>query len=77
MSSPQPSKTFPAVLYLLAEGDEGFEEGAQFRLDQQDGGQYFFKSRDGVMLFCTEHAFVLVDESHMNQIREDSFRQDA
>jgi hypothetical protein len=62
-------ETFPAVLYLLAEGDEGYEEGSRFRLDQQDGGQYWFKERDGVARFCLTHGFVLVDELEMNRLR--------
>lgn len=59
----------PAVLYLLAPDDDGYDRGARFRLDQLDGGQYAFKSADDAQKFASIHDMSMVNEDEMAELR--------
>ena len=60
---------YAAVAYKLHREDKGFREGARFRLDQLDGGQYFFRSILSLRRFAAFHRFHMVSEQDLKRLR--------
>ncbi len=60
---------YPAVLYELEPGDDGYAKGARFRLDQLDGGQYWFPDRESAEYFADIHDLSLINEAEMLALR--------
>ena len=69
MATSQPLDGHPAVAYSLSELDPMFVKGRRFRLDQLDGGQYWFVTKDEMNTFVQIHDFRYVMESEMMQMR--------
>lgn len=61
-------------MYELEPGDEGYADGARFRLDQIDGGQYAFPRRRDAEMFLAMHGMIRVNEKDMAKIRQNRKR---
>jgi hypothetical protein len=59
----------PVVMYTLDPGDEGYDRGARWRLDDRGGNQSFFSTRDDAMQSMRVHGQVQINESEMFDIR--------
>jgi hypothetical protein len=69
MATSQPLEGHPAVAYALAEADPMYARGRRFRLDQLDGGQYWFVTKDAMNEFVQIHDFRYVKEEEMMKMR--------
>lgn len=61
--------SFAAVPYQLNPGDQMYEKGRHFRLDQFDGGQFYFRDRPELDQFVSIHGYKLVKEEEMARLR--------
>jgi hypothetical protein len=63
--------TFCAVPFKLEEGDEFFDKGRRFKIEQFDGERYTFESREKMDEFVNVHGFRLINEADMVRLRKE------
>ena len=60
----------PVTMYQLQPGDEGFAQGARFRLDEPDGNQYAFRTREEAEDFMARHGLLMIGEAELLALRK-------
>ncbi len=60
---------FPVVIWKLQKEDEGYPQGARYRVNDVDGGEFFFRRLMDAKAFLKIHGMVQVGHEDMLRLR--------